>query len=201
MVAAFRIVFLLLILGALVHADNAVPLGTRELGGKVLTIFAHPAPLRAGPVQLGVMLTDSKTGKPDLSWTATGSIKPSVGETRADGGKAEWMPPCCRMTVHTLADGSAPLQFTDSLAGNALMRGTSVTLSKSGGWIIDLELKNADGLLMKESLAITVGSPAAPITQFWPLFAIIPAAVFAFVFSRKRTASESPSPTQHTVPA
>ncbi|HEY5895004.1 MAG TPA: hypothetical protein VIT91_17430 [Chthoniobacterales bacterium] len=185
MAAVFRITFLVLTLVIFVRADNAVPLGTREVDGKTLTIFAHPAPLRAGPVQLGVMLTDSKTGKPDLNWTATGSIKPAVGGTPSGGG-AEWIPPCCRMTVHTLADGSVPLQFTDSSAGNALMRGASATLSKSGTWIIDLELKRPDGVMTRESLGITVGPPAAPVTQFWPLFAIIPVAVFAFVFSRKQ---------------
>jgi hypothetical protein len=173
-------------------ADNAVPLGTRDLkNGKTLTVFAHPAPLRAGPVQFGVMLTDNATGKPDLNWTATGAIKPSTGEAFASGS-AEWVPPCCRMSIQTLADGSVPLQFTGDSAGNALMRGASATLSKSGEWVIDLNLKNADGTSTNETLAITVGAPAAPVTRYWPLFAIIPAAILVFLFSRK-PASEIPA--------
>lgn len=187
MASAFRIIFALLAFALLVRADNAVPLGTRDLGGKTLTVFAHPAPLRAGPVQLGVMVTDNNTGKPDLNWTATGSIKPAMGDAPT-GSSAEWIPPCCRMTVHTLADGSVPLQFTGNSAGNALMRGASVTLSKSGGWIIDIEINTAEGVVAKETLAITVGPPAAPVTQFWPLFALLPVAVIVFVFSRKHGA-------------
>lgn len=176
-----KIALLLICFLTAAQADNALPIGTHDLDGKTLTVFAHPVPLRAGPVQFAIMITDKATGQPDLRWKATGSLLPTSDAT----GQADWVPPCCRMKTPTGADGSIGLQFSDGSTGNALMRGSTATIPKSGHWMLNLDLElpdGPDGAVFR----IAIGEPPAPLTRYWPWFASLPVAALAYLGSRKR---------------
>lgn len=43
-------------------ADGGIPLTMREVDGYRIAVFAEPAPLRAGPVDISVMVQDAETG-------------------------------------------------------------------------------------------------------------------------------------------
>ena len=86
------ILFLVVLPPAKLQADGGVIVLKQEQGAYVVTVFAEPVPLRAGPVDLSVLVQDKETLAPVLD--ADVSVKLlHVGKE----GDPDWVPPCCRM--------------------------------------------------------------------------------------------------------
>ena len=75
------------------YGDGGAIIARQTIGGLQLTVFASPAPVRAGPVDVSVLV--QKGEKPildasvDISWKANSA------------SSADWLPPCCTMESPT----------------------------------------------------------------------------------------------------
>jgi hypothetical protein len=174
-----RLILLTLVLaieGSL-RADNAIPIAARPCGDRILTLFAHPAPLRAGPVELSLMITDQASGRPVLDWKATAVVQPLALTRDAPA----WVPPCCQMSANS--ERSVP--FTRNRSANAFLRTAAVVIATPGKWMLHLDLNLPDGETRHEPFEIAVGNPAAPFRRYWPWFAGIPIAIIGYALTQK----------------
>ena len=88
-----RAFLLLLFFPALLLSDGGVILTRQTVNDLDITVFASPQPLRAGPVDISVLVQKDKTSVLDaaveIAWSPSSSSSPA------------WMPPCCSMDQNT----------------------------------------------------------------------------------------------------
>lgn len=178
MIKPWLIFFTLVLgIGECVRADNAVPIAEHQSGSRILTLFAHPAPLRAGPVDVALMMTDRGSGRPLLDWSATAVLRPLALASE----QPSWVPPCCRMAVGS--DKAVP--FTSARSANAFLRNASLVIATPGTWALDLEVKLAKGKTIREPFEITIGNPPAPLSRYWLWIAALPLGIIGYVLTQK----------------
>jgi hypothetical protein len=102
------------------RADGGTLILREERDGLVVSLFAQPAPLRAGPVGLEVLVQSRETGQPILS----GDV---------------------RLRLHG-PDAGAPLEVATraGAAANRLFRAARVVLPTPGPWQIDVLVTGPD---------------------------------------------------------
>lgn len=159
-------------------ADGGVILARQVVNGFDLTVFASPSPLRAGPVDVSVLVQDPKNGdavldaKVAVSWSSTSSASP------------DWMPPCCSMD-----DGRAAIPATRGHSQNQFLYSAIVPIRSAGNseLVIRIDAAGREALLSSD---VTVLPPQAPVQAYWPFLALPPFAVAGFALhqrlSRKR---------------
>lgn len=141
-----------------VRADNAVPVASGTLGAYRVTVFGHPAPLRAGPSRIEWLVQDPSGRMLDArDWKV--SLQPPEA-----GGEA-WVPPCCRMTAQS--EGDLPS------GRRGFLRTSDMVFNTSGTWTFQISEPSL-GVL---ALPLEVGEPVSPWFQFWPWFLAPTAAV------------------------
>ncbi len=176
-----------LLVGALprtVLADNAVPIAVEEKDMWRILFFSHESPVRAGLVELSVMLLDRDSGDPLADWQITGAIK---AETLWEGMGSAWVSPCCRIGVGGAAAGnSVPMEFKRSRGGNVFAHESTTILPKPGRWRIDVQFTVPGHPPVKSGTVIDVARPRAPLEVYWAWFAAIPVAIGAYAWSRKK---------------
>jgi len=130
-----------------------------------ITVFANPAPLRAGPVDFTVLLQDSKTGLPVTDAEVNLSFSPTFPlEATQDG---QWLPPCCRLEANTL-EGKAKLGG----GGNGLLYETRTSLTHPGEWQVNVSILRK-GQTVLAGGTIEIEKAAAPWFVYWP-FLVLP---------------------------
>lgn len=157
----------------LCFADGGAIIARETINGLDLTVFASPFPLRAGPVDVSVLVQDAK-GKAvldaavELGWTTSSPAAPT-----------DWLPPCCSMGT---ALGKTPALRTHSQ--NKLLYGAILPVRSAGPSEISVTVKTA---VTEASLAIPaqVSPPRAPALAYWPLFAFPPVAVGMFALHQR----------------
>jgi hypothetical protein len=85
----FLCVTILLTAASHSFGDGGTILKRETLNGLNVTVFASPSPLRAGPVDVSVLVQDGD--KPVLDATV------ELEWSAASDASAEWVPPCCAM--------------------------------------------------------------------------------------------------------
>lgn len=127
-------------------ADGGVPLTMRDVGGYRIAVFAEPAPLRAGPVDISVMVQDAQSGE-QLDDTMIDVRVQSVGP------------------VVVRRDSPA----TEEAATNKLFKAAHLTLPFSGHWQVQVEVDGRYG--KAEVTAEMVAGTALPRWQrLWAWF-------------------------------
>ena len=103
-----------------VSADGGSPLFAGTKGGYQITVFAAPTPLRAGSVDISVLVQDALTGNPATPF---------------------------RVVVRMTKSGSAALEYpaTSEAATNKLFRAAQFDLPERGHWDIQVEVESARG--------------------------------------------------------
>lgn len=156
-----------------VLADGGAIIAREKVNGLDLTVFASPFPLRAGPVDLSVLVQDAKgnavlDAEVDLGWTTS---SPTVS--------TDWLPPCCSMET---ALGKTPALRTHSQ--NKLLYGAILPVRSAGPSDISVTVKTPD---TQASLSISVEAqpPRAPALTYWPLLVFPPAAVGLFALHQR----------------
>ena len=149
------------------HADGGAILARQTINGLGLTVFASPSPLRAGPVDVSVIVQDGETSVLDaaveVAWL-TSSSSPS-----------EWLPPCC-----TMEPGAEKLPAIRAHSNNRLLYSAIVPMKSSGPskLVISVAQGGRKALL---SCDIEVRPPLPPAVAFWPWLVFPPVAIAGFV--------------------
>lgn len=159
---------LLLLVPQVAFADGGAILARQTVNDLDVTIFAAPLPLRAGPVDVSVLVQDAKTAKPILDGRVEIAWSPSASSSPA------WMPPCCSMDQAT-----DRIPATRAHSQNKLIYSAIVPIKSSGPseFIVRVNVGDREALL---STDVTVGPPRSPMLAYWPWLALPPFAIAGF---------------------
>ncbi len=163
--AIHRLLVLMLLAGpgcAGAFADGGQVRASEQFGEYQLTVFTAPNPLRAGPVDVSVLLQHASSGTPASEATVTVELTP-VDQS---------LPPI-RATATTAA------------ATNKLLRSTLVELPAAGTWNVRVACQPANNT---QPLAVNFAMEAAPPLpawlSVWPWFSWPVVVVILFVVHR-----------------
>lgn len=158
-----RLLTLCLLATAAFADGGAVVLSGHSLN-TVVTVFATPAPLRAGPADFSVLVQDAKNS-PVLN--ANVMLNFSSGADRLN------------------------VRATHVQAVNKLLYAATVDLPRAGRWHIQVHCVTGEESSQLEG-SLNVGSHEASWLSYWPYFAAVPLAILLFaanqVLKQKRTA-------------
>jgi hypothetical protein len=113
-----------------------------EKDGYRITVFAAPSPLRAGPVDISVLVQDAQTGAPL---------------------------PQARVTVRMARIGQPALEHpaTQETATNKLLRAAQFELPEPGRWHIEVQVEGVHGLAMVGD-ELEAAAPLPRWRELWP---------------------------------
>ena len=147
---------------AIACADGGQVRVMQQIGDYQLTVFTSPNPLRAGPVDVSVLVQDAATGQTVPNATITVELTP------ADPSR-----PAIRAAATTTA------------ATNKLLRAALVDLPSDGRWNVCVETTTvADQAPFKISFAIEAAPPLPRWLSVWPWFSWPVLAVLIFAIHR-----------------
>ena len=139
---------------------------SEKRGGFLITVFTAPAPFRAGPVDISVLVQDALTGEP-------------VPQTR--------------VTVRMTKPGQLALEYpaTREAATNKLLYAAQFDLPEPGLWHLEVQVEGVHGLATIDGELET----AAPLPRWrelwpwigWPALAIVLFGIHQ-VLARRRSA-------------
>jgi hypothetical protein len=154
---------------AVALADGGTVRAVEEQDGYRLAVFTSPNPLRAGPVDLSVLVQNIETG-----------------QTIGDAHVAFQLTPRDRPGVSVYAVA------TSAAATNKLMQAALVELSTAGWWDVEVECTTDDGTTQTR-FAMEAQPPLPRWLTIWPWFTWPLAAILLFVIHRVLV-SRKPTP-------
>lgn len=151
---------------AVLLADGGAILARRTINGFDITVFAAPAPLRAGPVDVSVLVQEEDKPLLDASVEVAWSAGASASEV--------WVPPCCGMKN---AGGTFPASRDRSQ--NKFLHSALVPVTASGPsrFVIRVVRGNREAVL---SCDIVAAPPVPPALAYWPFLALPPGLIAVF---------------------
>lgn len=153
------------------RGDGGAVIAQETTNNLVVTVFASPAPLRAGPADISVMLQDAATGQPVLDR----KIVVSVSAIDASAGTA-WVPPCCSMEK-----SSDAVPATRANAQNKLLHAANVIVPSAGQVAVAVRIDDSGPVITK----LDARPPLPPAAAYWPYLAIPPLAIGLFAVNRR----------------
>ena len=171
-----RALLILVALGSFAYADGGSVIFQKQEGDFQVTVFGLPSPLRAGPVDLSVLIQEIATREPVLDAQVSLSVTPISAEI--EPGAEVWTPPCC-----SLKRSDDFYVATRSQAQNKLMYHAFFPIPASGKWNLAVEVRrgNAAHYLVGP---VEVAPPLKPMLAYWPLLALPFLAIGGFVLNR-----------------
>jgi hypothetical protein len=140
-------IYLLLISSFILHpssflrADGGTVRMSEKKGGYLITVFTAPAPFRAGPVDISVLVQDALTGElvPQTRVTVRMTKTPSVSPPDAGGS---------RRTGVTPVAPELALEYpaTREAATNKLLHAAQFELPEPGRWQLEVQVEGVHGL-------------------------------------------------------
>lgn len=163
----------LLCLPGLLRADGGAILAKQTVNGLDLTVFASPMPLRAGPVDISVLVQKENApaalldANVEIAWSSVASTSP------------DWMPPCCSMDKNT-----DKIPATRGHSQNKFLYSAIVPVKSSGASELVIRVtRNGEEALL--SCDVQAGPPRAPALAYWPWLAFPPVAILGFALNQK----------------
>jgi hypothetical protein len=142
------------------RADGGTVCFSGKAGGYRITVFSAPTPLRAGPVDLSVLVQDA----------ATGEIMPHA-----------------RVTVRLAKRGGPTLEYaaTTEVATNKLFRAAQIELPEPGRWQMHVRVEDVHGLATIGG-EIQAAERLPRWREMWPWFTWPAVVIVLFAISRSR---------------
>ena len=143
---------------------------SEKRGGFLITVFTAPAPLRAGPVDISVLVRDAST---------------------------EELVPAARVTVRMTKLGQRALECpaTSEAATNKLLHAAHFDLPEPGRWQLEVQIEDAPRLASIGG-ELEVADPLPRWRETWPWIAWPALAIALFgihqVLARRRSAKSRP---------
>jgi hypothetical protein len=147
---------LLLALAGGARGDGGTVRLAERVGGYRLTVFTEPTPLRAGPVDISVLVQDAATGRP--------------------------LPTAEVLVVATPADGAGTEVSCPALPGaatNKLLHSAHFELSAAGRWRLEVRVAGPHGTA-NAAIPVEVAEPLPRWAEMWGWIAlpIVPITMF-----------------------
>lgn len=149
------------------RADGGVILDRKVVGPYDITVFASPAPIRAGPVDFSVLVQDPATRAPyfdaevAMAWSAEADAFPA------------WLPPCCSMGTADKAEATRN-HSENKMLYSAIMPVKSQGASK----LLVRVTRNGETYTM--TCHLNAGPPQPPVLAYWPVLAFPPLLILGF---------------------
>ncbi|MFZ0712472.1 MAG: hypothetical protein WAM53_20705 [Terrimicrobiaceae bacterium] len=164
---SFPVFFALSLLAAVCcHGDGGAILARQTINGLELTVFASPSPLRAGPVDVSVLVQEGQTPLLDANVEVTWS----AGSTPS----AEWVPPCCAME-----SDAQRIPAVRAHSNNRFLYSAIVPMKSSGPSELVIKVERG-GREASLSCDLEVRPPMPRALAFWPWLAFPPVAIAGF---------------------
>jgi hypothetical protein len=160
-------VIILVCVAGKLWADGGGIVARWEDGGVTMTIFSNPYPPRVGAVDFGVLAQESATGKP----LDRGVVRVAVSRADAIGQEEGW-PVVCN-SLNGLGLSGEALRMNSS---NKLLHSVVLGVPAAGVWELRVTVVR-DGHEAGLTKVIEVAPAGGVFWDFWPLIAMVPAAV------------------------
>jgi hypothetical protein len=147
-----------LLVAAPLFADAGAILLREQTGAIRITVFAAPAPLRAGPADISVLVQDASSGEPLLDATV-------------------------RLRLSLPGEGQTLLPATHVNATNRMLYAAPVVLQKEGRWRLEGDVR-ARSQNTHFQTDVIVLPPEGPLITWWPYFALPAAAILLFTVNQ-----------------
>ena len=169
---------LLVTSSGLLRADGGITVGQIEREGLRVTVFAAPVPIRAGPLDVTLLVQEISSNRPVTDAIVFCSVRklspPSPGPIR--------LPAWCS----SIAPGSR-IPATSAHSRNKLLFGAYLPLTEPGRWELDIQVTRGPAHFTG-ALRLDAAAPPTPVSIWWPLIALVPAAIILYA-SRSRRSS------------
>ena len=160
------------------RADGGITVGQIERDGLRITVFAAPVPIRAGPLDVTLLVQEIPSNEPVTDAVISCSVQkigpPSPGPVR--------LPAWCS----SIATG-ARIPATSAHSRNKLLLGAYLPLTEPGRWELDIQVTRGPAHFTG-ALRLDAAAPPTPVSIWWPLIALVPAAIILYA-SRSRRSS------------
>jgi hypothetical protein len=115
---------------------------SEKRGGYLITVFSAPAPFRAGPVDISVLVQDALTGEPV---------------------------PDAHVTVRVSKPGQPAMDYpaTREAATNKLLHAAQFELPEPGGWQLEVQVEGVDGAAVIGG-ELEAAAPLPRWRELWP---------------------------------
>jgi hypothetical protein len=156
-----------------VLADGGTVLVQKRTSNLVVTVFGSPSILRAGPVDLSVLVQEADNAAPVLDATVR------LGLSRLQSGTSNeaWVPPCCSLRS---PDDLSEIPATHAAAQNKLLYAATPQLPQSGDWQLSVAVRRGSDVTSL-NVPLRIEPPAPVWTQYWFWFALPPVLVGLYV--------------------
>jgi len=168
----FFAVALLVATSSLLRADGGITVGQIERDRLRVTVFAAPVPIRAGPLDVTFLVQEIPSNQPVTDASVACSVQkvgpPSPGAVR--------LPAWCS----TIVPG-ALIPATAAHSRNKLLSGAYLPLTEPGRWELGVHVARGPARFTA-ALPLDVSAPQPPLWTWWPLIALVPAAILLYVW-------------------
>lgn len=140
------------------HADGGTVQFQKSAGPFVITVFTTPTPLRAGPVDVSVMIQSREDHQPVFD---------------------------CQALIQLRKEGRTSIrsEATRDAAQNKLLYAAQVNVPGSGLWELEAEIRHGNDLV-KVAGDISVAPSSSVLVVYWPSLALPPLFISLFVVNQ-----------------
>jgi hypothetical protein len=166
--------YVLLALSRMAWADGGAIQFQGDAGAFRVTVFTQPPILRAGFVDVTLLLQDRSNLNPLLDAKMTFDL---TAQESSNVPQTEWMPPACAMTK-TVDLSNVPARLGHG--ENRLLYGAVVQIPNSGHWQLKAHIQRDTERAELETL-LDVKPALLPPLAYWHLFLLPPLGILGFV--------------------
>jgi len=149
-------------------ADGGTVLWRKDAGALVITVFATPAPLTAGPVDISLLLQDRGGLDPVLDASVSMRLRPGSLKNASNNDSSDD------------SNGEIQVRATRKQAQNKLLYAAAVTLPKSGKWQLAVTiLRKGERTEAVETIDVATAPKMA--ATYWSYVAFPPVMIVLFV--------------------
>ena len=171
--ALFWFVFtVFLATGSPAFPDGGVVIGEKSGDGLLVTVFAEPVPLYAGPADFSVLVQDVASQQPDMN----ADVRLSLKKLSAPSLEKAWTAPYCQLPG---ADGDVMLRR--DLAQNKMLYAIMVAIAEAGRWELSVRVTSGSRRVVA-TIPLDVAPPRKPLSTWWPLIALLPFMIALYIW-------------------
>ena len=161
----------ILFLGEACHGDGGAIIARQVVDDLEVTVFASPAPVRAGPVDVSVLVQRGE--KSVLDATVEITCRPSSASAPS------WVPPCCTMDAKV-----ERIPALRAHSNNRLLYSAIVPMKSAGPSELLISVSQG-GREVSIACEIEVQRSLPPALAFWPWLAFPPVAIAGFALHQR----------------
>jgi hypothetical protein len=128
-------------LAATAHGDGGTVRLSEQVGGYLVTVFTAPTPLRAGPIDVSVLVQDARTGQPA-----------AVNEVL--------------LRLRQMGESTLEQTATREQATNRLLYAAKFDLPAPGTWPVEVRVRGAGGEVARE-FEVYAAEPLPRWVELW----------------------------------